>query len=442
MLNICKNSDDIGIVLEKEFGSDIYINWLSKLSLIKINNGKIYFSVPTFFIKDYIVREYYGTVNKRGLKHVLKENFNVSEIDIEVIKTDIKHENNVESISKNDNLYNIGTNLRRDCIFENFAVNKTNELAFNIAQSIVDSNEFLSPLFIYGNVGVGKTHLLQSIAWSMKDKYPDKNITYLSAEKFMYLYTSAVSARNMDDINKFKERFRNIDVLIIDDIQFIIGKEKTEKEFFYTFNILLGENKTIVIACDRYPDKMDVDELFKSRLKSGVVIDVSEPDSELKFSIAKKKADLFGLKCDEDVFDYISKNQSVVNGRDIESVIKKLVVEQNFLKKSITVESVSGMLFGIKKNVDTQYIQQKVSEYYKITKEELLSSKRGPRFVVPRQISYFLSKKITGMSYTDIARNFGRGHSIALASCEKIRLEINKKNYDIINSIKEIEKML
>ncbi len=259
----------------------------------------------------------------------------------------------------------------------------------------------------------------------------------------MYLFVQSLQNK---DVNSFKEKFRNIDILLIDDIQFIAGKEGTQKEFFYTFNTLLSDNKTIILACNKSPDYMEnVDNQLKSRMSAGIVVDISKPDYEMRLKLAKKKAEILGLKCNEEIFEYLAQNITTTN-RDIEGAIKKLLVHQKFMNEEINLDLVKQALKNIlnsnKKAITIEKIQQKVAEYYKITKTELLSNKRDRKFSHPRQVAFYLSRKLTKKSFPEIAREFGnKNHATIIFAFNKIEKEISN-NIEINEDISKIEKML
>lgn len=452
---------DIQTIFHKEFGSEIYNSWLSKLNFVSYNLNSICLSVETSFIKEWITKEFLNgkkrKINgeyvwiKKGIKQLLLEKFNIKIVEI-IIDNSVKSQNinyeadNVVSISEHNNVYTIGAELNKLFTFENYVVGESNKLAYSVAKSIINEEAIgfdVNPLFLYSEVGLGKTHLIQAMAWELKEKYKNKNIVYLSAEKFMYLFVQSLQNK---DINAFKEQFRNIDILLIDDIQFIAGKEGTQKEFFYTFNTLLSDNKKIILACNKAPDNMEnIDNQLKSRMSSGIVVDINRPDYDMRFRLAKKKAEVLGLQCSDEIFEYIAKNITTTN-RDIEGAIKKLLVHQKFINSNITIDIVKTILKDTlnanKKIITIDKIQQKVADFYKITKTELLSDRRDRKFSLPRQIAFYLSKKITQKSFPEIGREFGnKNHATVIFAYNKIIKEV-EKNTEILSNITEIEKLL
>ncbi|MDR0423744.1 MAG: chromosomal replication initiator protein DnaA, partial [Rickettsiales bacterium] len=410
---------DLQVIYEafkNEFGDSIYKNWLSKLTCISIKDSKAEFLVESRFLKEYIEREYLDgkkkKINgkyiyiKKGIKQILKE-FNINEVQISLKERNVNsnYQDNITSMSQTNNLYSFGTELNKSFTFDNFVVGNSNEIAYSVATSIVDGNALkfdTNPFFVYGNVGLGKTHLIQAISWKLKEKHPNENIVYLSVEKFMQIFVDALKNKTMDN---FKDKFRNIDTLVIDDIQFLIGKEGTQKEFFYTFNNLLSDNKRVILACDKSPTKLEgLDETLRSRISGGVSIEIAKPDFDMRFKIAQKKANLFGLKCDNKVLENIAKID--YTNRDIEGVVKKLAIEQHFLKKDITLNSIVGIFTQNKKEVDFISIQNEVCKYFNITNEDILSTSR--RFALQRQIMFYLCRKHTTKSYPEISLFFNK----------------------------------
>ena len=447
-------------IFQNEFGIEIYNSWLSKLNFVSFNGFELVLAVETQFIKEWISREFLegkkAKVNgefvwiKKGLKQILLEKLNIKNVEIivdkEVKSETINYINNITNLSQNNNIFAIGTELNSLYTFENFVVGESNKSAYSVAQSIINNEDLgfsVNPFFIHGNVGLGKTHLMQAMAWEFKNKHQDQNVVYLSAEKFMYLFVQALQNKT---INEFKEQFRNIDVLFIDDLQFIAGKEGTQKEFFYTFNTLLDANKKIILACDKAPENMEnIDNVLKSRMSGGVVVDILMPDYEMRYKLAEKKAQLLGLNCSNEIFEYIAQNVPSTN-RDIEGIIKKLLIHQKFVNQNITIDVVKSIVKDLaissNKTILIDNIQQKVADFYKITKSEILSDKRDRKFSLPRQIAFYLSKKLTKKSFPEIGKEFGnKNHATVIFACNKIENEI-KTNFELADNINKIEKSL
>jgi len=447
-------------LLKKEFGENLYNSWLSKLNIVSVSNNEIIMSVSTPFVKDWIMKEFLNgrkkIVNgeavwiKKGIKQIFTEKYpNLQSFDIIVDKNQTinteevtyTNTNKVSSISEHQNLYAVRTELNPTYTFENFVVGSSNKLAYSVAKSIAESTDLgmsTNPFFTYGGMGLGKTHLLQAIAWKLKENNPKQQIIYLSAEKFMYLFIQAL--RNQD-IMTFKARFANIDVLLIDDIHFIAGKESTQKEFLYTFNTLVNDNKKIILACDKSPNDLDgVDEILKSRISGGIIADVFAPDYETRLAITKKKAEIIGLGCEEKIYQYIAETITT-NARDIDGALKKILLHQKFVNPELDLKTVKVLLKdlikSVSRSVSIQSIQEAVAKHYKIKVEDILSKKRKANFVLPRQIAMSLSKLLTTKSLPEIGKKFGKNHATVIHSIKKVA-ELKQIDFEINQVIEKI----
>ena len=462
-----ENWSDVCDKLYSQFGKGIYDAWLNNLSLVSLTQNEIVMSVPTAFIKDWILREYFNgkfkninntrTCIQKGIKQILLDTFpTLMSFQIIVDKNAIENniDNKIEdtnnttikSISSNNNLYNIGIPLNNSYTFDNFVVGSSNKLAYQIAKNIATTNSIdlgTNPFFIYGGVGLGKTHLCQAMAWKIKETQPNKQVVYLSAEKFMFLFVQSLQEQ---DINTFKNRFRNIDVLIIDDIQFIVGKDKTQKEFFYTFETLINDNKQVVLACDKSPSNLiELDEKLKSRITGGLVVDIKEPDYQLRYDLITKKSKDLGLNINKDLIEYIAEN-IVSSGREIEGCLKRLQIHQDIMNIEITVDTINEILgdniSNNKKLITINDIQEKVSKYFDISLNDLKSDKRIKELVIPRHIAMYFSKKLTTKSFPEIAKCFnGKNHATVIHAVKKIE-ELLQTDLEINKFITEIDKQL
>jgi chromosomal replication initiator protein len=448
-------------ILKSEFGSSIYNVWLKNINFVLMDEFEIVLSLPNEFIRDYVRREYLNGTSKkvenkivwlrRGIREILLDFF-PKLLSLELIvdnkfvdtKTEEEPKINktVASISENDNLYNVGIDLNKNFTFENFVVGKSNKLAYETAKLLSLSpttDNDLNPLFLYGSVGIGKTHLCQAIAWKMRENFPDKNIIYISAEKFMYLFVQ--SCKNQA-INNFKKIFRNIDCLIVDDLQFIIGKETTQKEFFYTFETLTNENKQVILACDRSPTNLiGLDEKLKSRLNGGLIINIQDNDRELVVNIIKKKCEYLNLILDSDLVEYIADNVAA-DTRQLEGLLKRLQMNENIMGTKVTKEVIDGLLIDkveVKNRITFDTILNEVCEYFSVSASDLKSEKRLKDLVLPRHIAMYLSKELLDKSYPSIAKFFNKkNHATILHACGKIKktMEVDREISRCIDEIK------
>lgn len=457
---------DVCDAFQNEFGNSIYKAWISQLLLVSLNESEVTMSVPTGFIRDWISRDYlngtYKIVDgqkvflKKGIKQILLDffpklvSFNII-VDKEQNKKNennsknfVSDEKNIISISENGNLYHIGTELNIDYNFDNFVVGQSNKLAFKVAKdfsNLEESNRNINPLFIYGGVGLGKTHLCQSIAWDLKTKYSKKNIIYLSAEKFMFLFVQSIQGQS---INEFKNKFRNIDVLVVDDIQFITGKDKTQKEFFYTFDTLVNEGKRIVLACDKAPANLEnLDEKLKSRMNGGLIVDIKTPDYQFRLDLIRKKSKDFNLNMSEELFKFLAENLQT-SCREIEGCLRRLSMNQNIMDVNLDKEYVINILSdNINQKVITiENIQEKVANFFDITLSGLKSDKKLKNLVLPRHIAMYLSKKLTNKSFSEIAKKFnGKNHATIIHGTKRIS-KLIEEDSQVFNMISDIENLL
>jgi len=338
-----------------------------------------------------------------------------------------------QSSSPND----FGAPLDPRFTFDNFVVGKPNELAFAASQRVAESEDVtFNPLFLYGGVGLGKTHLMHAIGWKIKEKSPDRKVIYLSAEKFMYQFVRALRYK---DTSAFKEQFRSIDILMIDDVQFISGKDNTQEEFFHTFNALIEQNRQIVISADKSPSDLDgVQERLKSRLGCGLVADIHPTTYELRLGILIEKAQKRGVEIPSKVLEFLS-HRIVSNVREMEGALNRLVAHATLVGTSITVETAQVVLQDLLKSnnrkITIEEIQKKVAEHFNIRLTDMHSPRRSRSVARPRQIAMYLAKSITSRSLPEIGRKFGgRDHTTvmhAVKKIEELKQEDNNFNEDI-----------
>ena len=324
--------------------------------------------------------------------------------------------------------------------FDKFITGPSNELAFASAKRMAQSEKFdFNPLFLYGGVGLGKTHLMHSIAWEISNNNPGTKVLYLSAERFMFQFIKSLRQK---DTMSFKQKFRSADVLILDDIQFMVGKTSTQEEFFHTFNSLLDLNKKVILSSDRAPSDLDgFDERIKSRLSGGLVADILPASYELRYEILKKKStELLKMNnnnqiVDDQVLAFLAKT-IVSNVRELEGALNKVVTFSNIMNKRIDIELTKTVLKDLlrsnNKRITIDEIQNKVSNYYNINVGDLISSRRLRSFARPRQVAMYLAKKLTSRSLPEIGRKFGgRDHTTVIHAVKKIdQLKSENEKFD------------
>ncbi len=307
--------------------------------------------------------------------------------------------------------------------FENFVVGKPNELAYAAARRVGDASVVpFNPLFLYGGVGLGKTHLMHAIAWHIHNRQPHKKIIYLSAEKFMYQFVRALRTKNT---MAFKEQFRSVDVLMIDDVQFIGGREATQEEFFHTFNALVDQNRQVVISADKSPSDLEgVEERMRSRLGWGLVADIHPTTYELRLSILQAKADQMGVAIPTKVMEFLA-HKITSSVRELEGALNRIVAHATLVGRQITLETCQEVLHDILRASDRRVtideIQKKVAEHYNVRISDMASARRARAVARPRQVAMYLAKTLTARSLPEIGRKFGgRDHTTVMHAVKKV----------------------
>mgnify|MGYP001339791654 CR=1 FL=1 len=438
---------DIQKDMKEKFGNDIFESWLKKIVFIDEFNNYILISVTTRFIRDWITSRYLDQILqiiKSYKKEIERIEFSIND----------KKENNVENIISNpleiNGNLNKNVSFIKDSFFQynridpnknfnNFITGQSNKIAFEASKKVSEDIAHYNPLYLYGGVGMGKTHLLNAIALNLKEK---NKVMFISAERFMYQFVKSIKSNEMV---KFKDYFRNTDVLLIDDIQFMNGKEAMQEEFFHTFNALLEKGSQIIVSADRPPNKLSrIQERIKSRFSGGLVLDIQSPDYELRYKIINSKTDelnLFNsdqLNITEEIKKFISTeiNTSV---RELIGSLNRIVSFSRIYNKVPSLSEVRIILKDLlninenKVNIDS--IQTLVCKFYKISKNEMLSPRRSRYLVRPRQTAIYLSKMLTSKSLPEIGRAFSnRDHTTVIHSVktiEKLRKEDNELNMNI-----------
>ncbi|MDD9331966.1 MAG: chromosomal replication initiator protein DnaA [Wolbachia sp.] len=418
------------------YGEATYNSWLSSLKFVSSKNGEILLSVSTRFIKEWIVVHYMEKI----LSLWQSEDDSVHAVDIQVVEENFLGPQTIKN-NKEEIFCHLGSPLDPRFTFDNFVVGKSNELGFAAARRVAESiNPILgsNPLFLYGGVGLGKTHLMHAIAWYIVNSASTKRkVVYLSAEKFMYQYITALRSK---DIMSFKEQFRSVDVLMVDDVQFISGKDSTQEEFFHTFNALIDQNKQLVISADRSPSDLDgVEERIKSRLGWGLVADINETTFELRLGILQSKVEKMNIYVPNNVLDFLAKNIKS-NIRELEGALNKVVAHASLIGRSITIELANETLIDLlrsnHKSTSIEDIQKKVAEFFNIKVADMHSNSRLRSLARPRQIAMYFAKKYTQKSLPDIGRSFGgRDHATVIHAVKQIEnfIQTDSKFADEIN---------
>ena len=439
--------------LRKELGETLYRSWLKPLKLKKINKNTIILSAETSLVRDRVERQYTDRIvsiwasEKPGINDIKvslesdkigEDQFNSKDRN----KNIIHNTNQSDKFTKNDDI--LLSNLDKRLTFENFVVGSPNELAFAAAKRVAEA-EFVpfNPLFLYGGVGLGKTHLMNAIAWVIKKKDPSRKVVYISAEKFMYQFIKALRSK---DVMNFKQEFRSVDVLMIDDVQFISGKEHTQEEFFHTFNALVDRGCQIVLSADKSPNDLSgMEERLKSRLGWGLVTDIQPTTYELRLGILQSRAEVSGIAFPKEVLEFIAQKIKS-NVRELEGALNRIIAHTTLVGKKITLENtidvLSDVLRANNKLVTIEDIQKKVAEHFSIKMSEMFSARRSKSVVIPRQIAMYLSKELTNLSYPEIGRNFGgKDHTTIIHASKKIDKLLNE-NSSISEDIRLLKSIL
>jgi len=427
-----KNYDSIWSIvqhdLKDDFKSIIWNSWVKPLNFIEYLNFTLTIETPSELVKNRIDNQYYDQIflrAKRVFPGLIKIKFTVQK-DQRLIQTiskqKLKDKNEtLSSISFTDNSSRI---LNANYTFDNFIVDKSNELAFFSAKRIgQEFNPDYNPFFIYGNVGIGKTHLLNAIAWNLK-KHNKKKFIYISAERFMYQF---IKSLKFNETIRFKDQFRSIDVLMIDDLQFIGGKKSTQEEFFHLLNDLIDNKKQVIITADKSPSKIEnLDYKIRSRLSGGLVVDILPTTFELRKKIVKNKILEKNLNLERDIITFLAENifSSV---RELEGALNKILLYSDVTKSKLNLKNAKSVLADYlnktSKKITIKDIQLEVSKYYDLQFHELCSKNRSRYISMPRQIAMFLSKKLTDASYPEIGKLFGgKDHATVIHGVNKIKV--------------------
>ena len=437
--------------MKKKLGQDIYDSWLKKIIFVEEFKNYVLLSVPTRFIRDWITSRYLDQIlqiirnYKKGLVRV---EFKIIEkkTTTEPNPKDLNLINNNENISFIKDSYLQYNRIDPNRRFENFIIGPSNKLAFEASLKVSESISHYNPLYIYSGVGMGKTHLLNSIGYQLKDK---NKVMFISAERFMYQFVKSIKSNEMV---KFKENFRNIDVLLIDDIQFMNGKEAMQEEFFHTFNALLDRGSQIIVSADRAPNKLSrIQERIKSRFAGGLVVDIQKPDYDLRKKIVEKKTDeLINLypgqvKLSKEIKEFIAL-EVTASIRELVGAINRLVSFSRIYNKTPNLTEAKVVLKDLlnltENKVTIDLIQTLVCKFFKISKNEMLSSRRSRYLVRPRQTAIYLTKILTSKSLPEIGREFSnRDHTTIIHSVKTIE-KLKQENPEMVDNINKLKNQI
>jgi len=443
--------DEILQTIRQDNGlSDVaFKTWLLPLKLFRIEDHVLKITAPFEQAVTYIENKY-----KTSLYVAVAETMG-EEYEIKLI-TEEEAENENTVVPQQKKILNTlnaedeqGTNLNPKYTFDTFVIGSNNRFAHAAAVAVAESpGKEYNPLFLYGGVGLGKTHLMHSVAHHILQREPSKKVLYVTSEVFTNELIDSIRNGNNNSMTKFREKYRNIDVLLIDDVQFIIGKESTQEEFFHTFNALHGANKQIIISSDRPPKDMETLEArLQSRFEWGLIADISSPDFETRMAILRKKEEIDGYNIDDEVICYIA-TKITSNIRELEGALNKLVALSNLEKREINIPLAEEVLKDIvaadfKREVTPQIILEVVADHYGVTPNDIIGGKRNAKIVTPRQVTMYLCREITDTSYKAIGILLGnRDHSTIISGDNKVREKLKSNDLQLKNNIDIIKKKL
>jgi len=443
--------------LREEVGEVEYRTWLKQMTLGGLDGDEIAVTLPTRFLRDW-VRQHYGD---RLVALWRSENTQVERVDIRVgqygqpqmtvaglaesIAAAPSTQPRSDTAVRPDPRSDLSAPLDPRFSFDSFVVGKPNEFAHACARRVADkpASQGFNPLFLYGGVGLGKTHLMHAIAWEILRTHPHCTIAYMSAEKFMYRFIAAIRSQQTIE---FKEQLRSADVLLIDDLQFLIGKDNTQEEFFHTFNALVDAGKQIIVSADKSPsDLSGLEDRLRTRLGCGMVADVHATTYELRISILEAKSQRAGVAVPQKVMEFLA-HKITANVRELEGALNRLIAHANLFGRPITLETTNEVLHDILKahdrRVTIEEIQRKVAEHYNIRLTDMSSARRARNVARPRQVAMYLAKQLTSRSLPEIGRKFGnRDHTTVMHAVSRIG-ELMARDAGFADDVELLRRML
>ena len=443
------NWSEVLNAFEKTFGKEVFSSWLQNITLLKEFNDHLVLGVPTRFFRDWIVSRYLDKM----LEQIKSFKLSLNRIEFKILEENKLNSNsgykledlNLNKVTKiKDSILNYNR-LNPNLNFDNFIKGSSNEIALTSSKKVCEQISRYNPLYIYGGVGLGKTHLLNAIGLSLQN---DNNVMFISAERFMYHFIKSIKK---NDMVNFKDFFRKSSVFIIDDIQFIRGKESLQEEFFHTFNSLIEKNSQIIISSDRSPMKLDrVQERIKSRLSGGLIVDIDTPDLDLKIKIIKTKLISMqnqfkeNINISDEVITFIA-NECKTNIRELIGILNRLIAFSRIHKKTLTIIDCKKILkdvFNQVKVVTVDKIQNTVSSFFNIPLTEMLSQRRSRPLARPRQIAMYLAKKLTTRSLPEIGRRFANRDHTTVIHAVKTITRLSEKDLEMKKNIEQIKNLL
>ncbi len=448
-------------MLRAEIGDSAYTSWIKPVTLIGIDGGVVRVAVPTRFMRDWVMSHYAERLRELWTE----EDATITALEVAVQAEPGEAEPDsiapagvaagsaraaagsagaAETAPASAEENALGAPLDPRFVFDNFVVGKPNELAYAAARRVADSQSAsYNPLFLYGGVGLGKTHLMHAIAWHIRKRQPERKVAYMSAEKFMYHF---IRALRFHDTMAFKDKFRSVDVLMIDDVQFINGKESTQEEFFHTFNDLVDNNRQVVVSADKSPSDLEgMEERLRSRLGWGLVADIHATTYELRLGILQSKAERIGVAIPPKVLEFLA-HKITASVRELEGALNRVMAHSTLVGRDITLETCQEVLHDLLRSHDRRVtieeIQKRVAEHFNIRVADMHSARRARAVARPRQVAMYLSKQLTARSLPEIGRKFGgRDHTTVMHAVRKID-ELRQADVGFAEDVELLRRML
>jgi chromosomal replication initiator protein len=444
-------------LMRAEIGEAAYRSWLKPMVVRSENGGRVTMVVPTRFMRDWVVAHYadrlralWGGENPavQGIDIIVQpDRLALSRNEVAPMSLASPSAGTLPRAGKGNTetaANEIGAPLDPRFTFEHFVVGKPNEFAYAAARRVAEAKRVpFNPLFLYGGVGLGKTHLMHAIAWQIRLQDPQRTVVYLSAEKFMYRFIRALREQNTVD---FKEQFRSVNVLMIDDVQFISGKESTQEEFFHTFNTLVDQGRQIVLSADKSPSDLEgMQERLKSRLNCGLVADIHATTYELRLGILQSKADQLGIEVPQKVMEFLA-HRITSNVRELEGALNRVVAHAQLIGRAITLETTQEVLHDLLRANDRRItiddIQKQVAAHFNIRLADMYSARRARSIARPRQVAMYLAKQLTSRSLPEIGRKFGgRDHTTVMHAVRKVE-ELRDTDSSFAEDLELLKRML
>jgi chromosomal replication initiator protein len=437
--------------MRHDIGDAAWRNWIKPLRVNRLEAGTLTLETDSTLTRERVNSQYADRLRVISAAEFKTVANGVQHVEVRVSNGLARRADRPHRMSENkpvdnkpvekklgrDKSYDLSAGLDPRYTFANFVVGKPNELAFAVARRTAESEKVaFNPLFLYGGVGLGKTHLMHAIAWQIRQQNPSRKVMYLSAEKFMNKFVQALRFR---DTISFKEQFRSVDVLMIDDVQFISGKESTQEEFFHTFNALVEDGRQVIVSADKSPTDLEgMEERLRSRLGWGMVADIHPADYELRLGILQSKAEQAQVEISDKVLEFMA-HRIVSNVRELEGALNRILAHAMLIGREITIESTADLLADLlrasSRQISVDVIQKRVAAHYGVRVSEMFSARRARNIARPRQIAMYLAKNLTSLSYPEIGRQFGgRDHTTvmhAVRTVENLMKSDGQLNEDV-----------